>query len=312
MGRRLDMEVFINLISRAFFMSTPLVLGAVDEVIAERTGMMVTAVEGIFLIGAWGGFLGAYLSGNMLIGFLTAMACGLAVALIYGVTTVYMYQHQIVMGTAIAILVTGFCSFFYRIVFGTPTTPLTVTPLSTISIPVLSDIPVVGNILFQQNLVTYLTWILVPIVFYVLFRTSLGLTLRSCGENPAAADAAGINVHRVRFLAVLLAGMLGGIAGAYYSLCNVGMYNAQIIGGRGWIAFGICFLGNWNPVGSLIFGIVFGISEAVGTYVRALGLSSVPSELFSMLPYVLVIVLTVCRKNLHVPDKLGANYVKEE
>ncbi len=306
------MEVFINLIARAFFMSTPLVLGAVGEVIAERTGMMVTAVEGIFLIGAWGGFLGAYLSGNMLIGFLTAMACGMAVALIYGVTTVYMYQHQIVMGTAIAILVTGFCSFFYRIIFGTPTTPLTVTPLSDIAIPVLSDIPVIGRILFEQNLVTYLTWILVPIVFYVLFRTSLGLTLRSCGENPAAADAAGINVQRVRFLAVLLAGVLGGIAGAYYSLCNVGMYNAQIIGGRGWIAFGICFLGNWNPVGSLIFGIVFGISEAVGTYVRALGLSSVPSELFSMLPYVLVIVLTVCRKNLHVPDKLGVNYVKEE
>ena len=107
------MQIFVNLITRAIFMSTPLVLGALGEVLAERTGMMVTAIEGIFLVGAWGGFIGAYLSGNLLIGFLLAMVCGLIVALLYGVTTIYMHQHQIVMGTAVAILVTGCCTFFY-------------------------------------------------------------------------------------------------------------------------------------------------------------------------------------------------------
>ncbi|WP_330607211.1 ABC transporter permease subunit [Oribacterium parvum] len=115
----------------------------------------------------------------------------------------------------------------------------------------------------------------------------------------------------VRFGAVLVAGSLGGIAGAYYSLCNVGMYTSEIISGRGWIAFGICFLGNWNPLGALIFGIVFGISEAIGIYVKALGLSTIPSELFSALPYILVIILTVCRKELRVPNRLGAKYLKE-
>ncbi|MCI5902963.1 MAG: ABC transporter permease [Blautia sp.] len=305
------MQVFVNLIFRAFFMSTPLILGALGEVLAERTGMMVTAVEGIFLIGAWGGFIGAYLSGNMLAGFLAAMFCGLMVALLYGVTTIYMHQHQIVMGTAISILITGFCTFFYRVIFGVQTVPLKVSPLKVIKIPLLSKIPVIGPILFSQNIITYLTYILVPIIFFLIFRTSLGLSMRSCGENPEAADAAGINVTRTRFLAVAVAGCMGGIAGAYYSLCNVGMYNVEIIGGRGWIAFGICFLGNWNPVGALIFGIVFGISDALGTYVRALGNASIPSELFSALPYILVIVLTVCRKQFNVPARLGANYVKE-
>lgn len=306
------MQVFINLITRAFFMSTPLILGALGEVIAERTGMMVTAVEGIFLIGAWGGFIGAYLSGNMLLGFLAAMVCGLLVSLLYGVTTIYMNQHQIVMGTAISILVTGFCTFFYRVIFGVQTVPLTVDPLPVLRIPLLSKIPVIGQVLFSQNIVTYITYILVPIIFYIIYKTSLGLSMRSCGENPEAAEAAGINVTKTRFLAVAAAGCMGGVAGAYYSLCNVGMYNAEIIGGRGWIAFGICFLGNWNPVGALLFGIIFGISDALGTYVRALGNASIPSELFSALPYILVIVLTVCRKQFNVPAKLGSNYSKED
>ena len=305
------MSNLINLLTRAFFMSTPLVLGALGEVIAERTGMMVTAVEGIFLIGAWGGFIGAYISGNIWLGFLIAMICGLTVAALYALTTVYMNQHQIVMGTAIAILVSGFCTFFYRVIFGIQTTPLKVEVLPNIEIPILSKIPFVGPIVFSQNIITYCTYILVPLVFYVVFKTSLGLTLRSCGENPEAVDAAGLNVRLVRFGAVLLAGCLGGIAGAYYSLCNVGMYTSEIISGRGWIAFGICFLGNWNPVGALIFGIVFGISEAIGVYVKALGLSTIPSELFSALPYMLVIILTVCRKELKVPNRLGAKYLKE-
>jgi len=305
------MNNITSFLARAFFMSTPLILGALGEVIAERTGMMVTAVEGIFLIGAWGGFIGAYISGNLYLGFLLAMVCGLMVALLYALTTVYMNQHQIVMGTAISILVTGFCTFFYRVIFGIQTTPLKVEVLSTIQIPVLSQIPFIGKILFSQNIITYLAYLLIPIILFVMNHTALGLTLRSCGENPEAVDTAGIDILKIRFAAVAVAGCLGGIAGAYYSLCNVGMYTSEIISGRGWIAFGICFLGNWNPVGALIFGTVFGVSEAIGVYVKSLGVSTMPSELFSALPYVLVIVLTVCRKDLRAPNKLGQNYVKE-
>ena len=307
------MQSFINLLARSVFMSTPLILGALGEVVAERSGMMVCAVEGIFLGGAWGGFVGAYLSGeNLLIGFLSAMAVGLLVALLYGVNTVYLGQHQIVMGTAVAILMAGFCTFFYRVIFGTPTSPLKVGTLKTLPLGPLAKIPVIGPILFNQNIITYITWILVPLISYFIFKTARGLTLRSCGENPEAVDVAGINVRRVRILAVAFAGILGGVAGAYYSLCNVGMYTSEIISGRGWIAFGICFLGNWNPVGVLIFGVVFGVCDALGNYVKALGNSALPNELFSALPYLLVIVMTALRRSFNVPAKLGTNYIKEE
>ncbi len=225
----------VKLLANALFMSTPLILGACGEVVAERTGMMVTAVEGIFLFGAWGGFVGAYLTKSLSVGFLAAIACGVLVALLYAVTTIHMQQNQVVMGTAVNILMTGICEFFYRVIFGTPLEPLTVKPLPVLSVPLLSGIPVLGTILFRQNLITYLTWVLVPAVLFLLYRTSLGLTLRSTGENPEAVDVAGISVSRVRLLAVLFAGILGGIAGAYYSIGDIGMYTTSIISGRGWI-----------------------------------------------------------------------------
>lgn len=306
------MDIFVSLIFRAVFMSTPLILGAVGEIIAERTGMMVTAVEGIFLAGAFGGFIGVYSTGNYLIGFLLAMICGLLVAMLYGLTTVYMNQHQIVMGTAIAILMAGFCKFFFRAIYGTPLTPLKIEPLRVLKIPILSEIPVIGPILFSQNIISYLTYIFIFVTGFILFKTSLGLTLRSCGENPEAADVAGINVRKVRFLAVCVAGCLGGIGGAYYCICNAGMYSSEIISGRGWIAFGICYLGNWKPVGSLIYGIAFGICDALGIYAKTTQIGFFPTEFFNALPYLLIIVLTVCRKKLSMPAKLGTNYIKED
>lgn len=305
------MNVFVSLIARAVFMSTPLILGAVGEIIAERTGMMITAIEGIFLVGAWGGFIGVYITNSYFFGFLFALACGLLVAMLYGLTTIYMYQHQIVMGTAISILMAGFCKFFFRAIFGTPTTPLKIDPMKTIKLPLLSEIPVIGPILFSQNIISYLTYVLVFVVTFILFKTSLGLTIRSCGENPEAADVAGINVRRVRFLAVAAAGCLGSVAGAYYSICNAGMYTAEIISGRGWIAFGICFLGNWKPIGSLIFGIAFGVCDALGIFAKIVQVGFLPTEFFNALPYILIIVLTIFHKKLNMPGKLGTNYLKE-
>ena len=306
------MDIFVSLIFRAVFMSTPLILGAIGEIIAERTGMMVTAVEGIFLAGAFGGFIGVYSTNSYFAGFLVAMLCGLLVAMLYGLTTVYMHQHQIVMGTAIAILMAGFCKFFFRAIYGTPMTPLKIDPMQVYEIPILSDIPILGPIIFSQNVISYLTYLLAFLAAFVIFKTSLGLTLRSCGENPEAAEVAGINVRKVRFLAVSVAGCLGGIAGAYYCICNAGMYSSEIISGRGWIAFGICYLGNWKPVGSLIFGIAFGICDALGIFAKTTQIGFFPTEFFNALPYIMIIALTVCRKKLSMPAKLGTNYIKED
>jgi len=302
----------VNLLTRAVMMSTPLFLGALAEVFAERTGMMVCAIEGVFLIGAWGGFIGAYITGSLFVGLLIAMACGMAMAAVYGVITVYMKQHQVVTGTALNILAAGVCAFFQRVLFGIPTSPLQIATLPKIAIPLLSKIPFLGPIFFNQNILTYLAYVLIPISIFVLFKTSLGLTLRSTGENPEAVDVAGINVKRVRFLAVLFAGAVSGLAGSFYTVGYLGMFTTSIIGGRGWIAFAICFLGNWNPKGVVLGTLAFGLADAIAIYIQAVSGSTIfPNELIIALPYILTILLTIFRKNFNVPAKLGVPYAKE-
>ena len=302
-----------NLISRAIMMSTPLLLGAMAEVFAERTGMMITAIEGIFLMGAWGGFVGTYLTESLEIGLLTAVLCGLIMSALYGVITVYMRQQQIVTGTAINILAAGFCAYFQRVLFGIPTTPLQIDVLPKLAVPLLSQIPLLGPVLFRQNILTYLVYVLIPVSWFLLYRTSLGLILRSTGENPEAVDVAGISVTKVRFLTVLAAGAAGGLAGAFYTVGYLGMFTTGIIGGRGWIAFAICFLGNWSPKGAVIGTLVFCLADAAAIYLQASGGNALfPNELVIALPYILTILLTISRRNFNVPAKLGIPYSKEE
>ncbi len=291
-------------------MSTPLLLGALAEVYAERTGMMICAIEGIFLIGAWGGFVGTYLTGSLLAGLLAAAALGALMALLYAFVTVTLRQQQVVTGTALNILAVGVCAFFQRVLFGVPTTPLQIDTLPKLSVPLLSRIPFIGEIFFQQNILTYLAYVLIPVSIFVLFKTSLGLTIRSTGENPVAVDVAGINVNRVRFLTVLAAGGAGGLAGSFYTVGYLGMFTTGVIGGRGWIAFAICFLGNWTPKGAVLGTLAFGLADAISIYFRT-GTTNFPTELIIALPYILTIVLTIFRSNFQVPAKLGIPYSKE-
>ena len=298
----------VNILTRAIMMSTPLLLGALAEVYAERTGMMICAIEGIFLIGAWGGFVGTYLSGSLLVGLLLAIALGGLMALLYAFVTVG--QQQVVTGTAMNILAVGICSYFQRVLFGVPTTPLQIDTLPKLSIPLLSKIPFIGEIFFQQNILTYMAYILIPVSIFVLYKTSLGLAIRSTGENPVAVDVAGLPVNRIRFLTVLVAGCIGGLAGSFYTVGYLGMFSSNIIGGRGWIAFAICFLGNWSPKGAVLGTLAFGLADALSIYFRT-GTTAVPTELIIALPYILTIVLTIFRSNFRVPAKLGVPYRKE-
>ena len=300
----------VNILTRAIMMSTPLLLGALAEVYAERTGMMICAIEGIFLIGAWGGFVGTYLSGSLLVGLLLAIALGGLMALLYAFVTVTLGQQQVVTGTAMNILAVGFCSYFQRVLFGVPTTPLQIDTLPKLSIPLLSKIPFIGEIFFQQNILTYMAYILIPVSIFVLYKTSLGLAIRSTGENPVAVDVAGLPVNRIRFLTVLVAGCIGGLAGSFYTVGYLGMFSSNIIGGRGWIAFAICFLGNWSPKGAVLGTLAFGLADALSIYFRT-GTTAVPTELIIALPYILTIVLTIFRSYFRVPAKLGVPYRKE-
>ncbi|MEN6408852.1 MAG: ABC transporter permease [Anaerolineaceae bacterium] len=303
----------IELLTRTITMGTPLLYGSLSEVYAERSGVMNTAIEGIFLMGAWAGFVGTYITGgNLFIGLIFAMIAGVLTAALYGWITIYLKQHQIVTGTALNILALGICSFFQRVLFGVPVTPLIVEPLPQIAIPVLSKIPVLGPVFFDQNILTYIIYILVPVGYFILYKTSLGLSIRSIGENPEAGDVAGLKVDQIRFLTILGSGVLCGVGGAFYSVGYLGLFTTSMIGGRGWIAFAICFLGNWKPFGAMVGTFIFGLAEAFAIFMQSSGSSIFPNELFIALPYLLTIILTISRKSFNVPAKLGVPYKKEE
>lgn len=167
------------------------------------------------------------------------------------------------------------------------------------------------SIFFNLYCLTYALYLLVPVASFVLYKTSLGLSIRSIGENPEAGDVAGLRVDWIRYMTILFAGVMGGKAGAYYSIVYLGMFTTTIIGGRGWIAFAICFLGNWKPVGALLGTLVFGLAEAFAIFMQSSGSVVFPNELFIALPYILTIVLTVSRESFNVPEKLGVPYRKE-
>ncbi|QVK20932.1 ABC transporter permease [Mycoplasmatota bacterium] len=301
----------IDTLATALMMSTPLLYGAISEMFTERSGVMNTSIEGAFLMGAFGGFVGAYISGSLLIGFIFAIISGVLLTFIYGIVTVKYKQHQVVTGTALNILALGLATFLFRVIFGIPVIPLKVTPLQTIAIPLLSKIPFVGPIFFDQNLLTYIMYFIVPASFYVLYKTSYGLIIRSTGENPEAVDVAGVDVNRVRITMLLIAGAFCGIAGAFYSLTILGLFTSSIIGGRGWIAFAICFLGNWRPYGVLFGALAFGLAEAIGIRFMVMEGMVIPNEFFIALPYILTIILTITRNSFNIPAKLGVPYNKE-
>ena len=185
------------------------------------------------------------------------------------------------------------------------------TAAEDIDSDLLSRIPFIGPIFFEQNILTYSIYLLVPLGYFILYKTSLGLVIRSTGENPEAVDVSGISVSRVRFVTVSVSGIICGIAGAFYSIGYLGMFTTNMIGGRGWIAFAICFLGNWNPIGAFIGTLIFGLAEAFAILMQANASTILPNELFIALPYVLTIVLTISRRSFNVPSKLGIAYYEE-
>lgn len=304
------MALLTNLLYAGIKLATPLFIGALGETYAQRTGVMVIAIEGIFLMGAWSGFVAAFFS-NLYLGILAAAGTGILISAFYGFVTIKLKRNQIVTGVAINIAMLGLSMYLFRVVFGIRLVPATVEPFQDITVPLLSRIPVIGPVLFSQNIYTYLAIILLAVGYYVLFRTHWGLALRSLGENPAAVDSAGIDVERGRMGAVILAGALQGVAGSFYSLGYLGLFTQGMIGGRGWIAFAACFFGNWNPLGALGGAFLFGLADSLSTELLTSGFS-IPTEVIVALPYVLVILGVLFRRGINVPKYLGIQYKKEE
>jgi simple sugar transport system permease protein len=284
--------------------ATPLLLAATGETIAERSGVINLGVEGMMLAGALAATLGAS-AGGPWTGVILAILAGMLLALLFALVTIVSRADQIIAGTAITLAAVGLTGTVYREAYGTSGAGLTIPTLAPIAIPGLSRIPVLGPGFFAQPAPTYLALLAIPAMWWVLFRTRLGLALRATGEGAAEARAAGIRIRAVRVGATVIGGAFAGLAGATLVLAQVGTFAEGMTAGRGYVAIAIVVLGRWHPLGVGIAALLFGAATALQFVFQAVGLA-VPYQLFLMLPYLLTLLaLAGAVGRVRAPADLG-------
>lgn len=304
----MDLLLLISLIRAGIKMSVPLLTTSIGEVFTERAGVINIGLEGMMLAGALGGMLGAYFTGSAWLGLALGMGSGLALAAVFSVVAVHLGADQVVTGAAVNLFALGITGVLYRRIFGVTGTALTVQTFEPVTLPGVARIPVAGEMLSGHPAPVYLAFALVPAATWLLFSTSLGLTIRAVGEYPKAADTAGIPIHRVRHACVLASGLLAGAAGAYLSLAHANTFTEGMSAGRGFIALAIVIFGRWHPVGAMGAALLFGLANAVQFQFQAIGLA-IPYPFFLMLPYVLTLaVLVVFAGHARPPAALAQPY----
>ncbi len=309
----MEHSIIMAVLVTGIISGTPLLFAALGELISEKAGVMNLGVEGMMLMGAVTGFAVDVYTHSQWAGILAAMLAGGIVAVIHAFLTISLRANQVVSGLALTIFGTGLSAYLGKPLIGLPA-PAT---FKTVPIPGLSEIPWIGPILFSHDLLVYLSFVLVAVIWFVLYKTKTGLILRAVGENPGAVDAAGINVFKVRYIAVILGGMMAGAAGAYLSLAYAPSWLENMTAGKGWIAISLVIFAMWNPLRALLGAYLFGIIDALGFQMQSFGVT-VPSYFLKMLPYLftffVLIVMTRETKNRRVatPDALGNPYSREE
>jgi simple sugar transport system permease protein len=282
-----DVEVVAPFLAATVRTATPLALAALGEVLVERVGLINIGLEGAILAGAFGALVGAT-AGGVGAGYAGAVMGGLVVAALFALCVVALRADQVITGTALTLLSMGATGTLYRALFGSSGAALSLPTSAPLAIPGLSSLPVVGAALFAQPPITYLAYLLAPTLAWWLGRTHAGLALRAIGERPEAAAAAGIPVNRLRVLAVLVGGALGGLAGGTLVLAQAGTFAENMSAGRGFIAIAIVVLGRWRPLGVALGALAFGAASALQFAFQAMGWSA-PYQLFLVTPYLLTL-----------------------
>lgn len=290
--------------------STPLLGASLGEIISERAGVVNIGLEGMMLCGALGAVIGSHLTGNPMIGVLAAITAGALVALLQAVFSITLSVNQVVVGMALNIGSLGLTTYISRLIFGM-TGRSNIVGLVPLKIPVLGDLPVVGTVLFNQSVIVYLIYLLVPLVGFVLMRTEWGLNLRAVGEHPEAAASVGIPVTRLRFTAVLLCGALAGLAGSFFSLVQLTTFVEGMTGGRGFIALAVVIVGKWTPWRAALTALLFGALDALALRTQALAVD-LPYHLLLALPYlVTLLVYAGLVGQARAPEALGKAFVRD-
>lgn len=306
-------EFIITILATAITAGTPILFAALGELLAERSGIINLGVEGMMLVGAVSGFIFAVKTNDPWLGVLAALIGGGLMALIHAFLTVSLQASQVVSGLALTIFGTGLSGFLGKSYIGIPVE----NAFKPMNLGILSEIPFIGPIFFQHDQLVYLSYILVPLLWFLIYRTRPGLNLRAVGENPASADSLGVSVYKVRYLYVTLGGALAGLGGAYLSLAYAPTWLENMTAGRGWIAVALVIFATWNPLRALLGSYIFGGIDAFGFRAQAIGIV-IPSFFLKMLPYIftILVLIMVTRKamanRIGSPGALGLPYDREE
>jgi len=288
-GHLQDVVTWSALFAAMLRFATPLLFGALGGIVSERSGVVNIGIEGMMLMGCYFGIYGADIGGSWVIGLLVAMVAGGVLALVHAAFSVTLRADQIVGGVAINLLAVGITGYLYVDHYGDQGTPDDVSRVPDVTLPLIKDIPFVGDAIGKTNLMTWLAILLAIGLAVFLFRTPQGLRLRSVGEHPRAAETVGLSVIRTRYLAVIASGVLAALGGAYLSIGFLGSFNQNLTAGRGYIALAVVICGRWRPGGALAFACLFGFSSAVAQ--RLPTFSDSGAVLFQALPYVLTIIV---------------------
>ena len=298
-----------GLFAASLRMATPLVFASIGGIFSERVGIVNIALEGMMLTGAFSGVLATFATGNPWIGVLASVLAGGLLGYLHAILTVKFSGNQIISGTGINLLALGATAYLCQAVWGSRGASQSVQGLDAISIPLINDIPFLGEVVGNQTPLVYLS-ILVAILSYILlFKTPGGLRIRAVGEHPAAADTTGVDVYRTKYLCLILSGMLAGLGGAFLSLGHLSLFVLGMTGGRGFIALAAMIIGGWTPFGALGASFLFGFADALQIRLQSVGI--LPSQIVLTLPYILTIVVVAVFARKRLPPSDYKPYEKD-
>ncbi|MBW3098591.1 ABC transporter permease [Pseudohoeflea coraliihabitans] len=312
------MEAFDILLTASFWaaairIASPLIFATMGELICERAGVLNLGIEGIMTAGAFAGWFTVYLGFDLWTGVMIAALTGAAFGLLHGVLTVPLGLSQHVIGIGITLLATSLTYFTYRLLLPEVSSPPKIEAFQPLAIPGLSEIPILGPALFEQTPLTYLAFVSVAVVAWVLYRTPAGVAVRAVGENPSAVEAQGISVSAVRIGAVMAGSALMAIGGAFLTMSAFNSFFFEMINGRGWIAIALVVFGSWRPGKALIGAILFAAFDAYQVRLQQLTGGVIPYQVFLMMPYILSIAaLVLVARRVAYPKALMVPYQKGE
>ena len=282
-------SVLIGILYSGIRLAAPYLFAALGETVSQRAGVLDLGVDGIMLMGSFVAFYVVFKTGNLWLGVAASIGVGILMGLLMAVISVTFQAEQGISGIGLYLFGLGLSSLLFRTMIGSVKG---ITSFQPLRIPVLSDIPVIGEIFFNHNILIYMAYVMVPVIWFIFGKTTLGLKIRAVGQNPEAADSLGVNVNRVRYFGVIFGAAMAGVAGATLSTGLMGVWQDNITNGIGFIAVALVYFGGWRPLGVLFGSLLFATVNALQLWVQVKGIP-IPSDLAVMLPYVLTIIVLI-------------------